>query len=70
MRTMDNNMKEYAGIQRHRNHLFEMVMDKEEAKMQKAKARNDKIKYVQQLTRECGADDKNMKLWIGVLKIT
>lgn len=70
VRSMDNNM-EIARIQNDRNRLFESHMDKkQEAKKQKANAKAEKIRYVQQLARECGANERNMKLWIGVLKIT
>lgn len=71
VRSMDNNMKEIARIQNDRNRLFEIHMDtKQEAKKQKANAKVEKIRYMQQLARECGANKRNMKLWIGVLKIT
>jgi hypothetical protein len=33
-------------------------------------AKAEKIRYVQQLARECGADERNKKLWYAMHKIT
>jgi hypothetical protein len=68
---MDRLMTEQARIDESRNMLFERHFDyKKQYAQQKANARAEKIRIVQQLARDCGVDPRNAKLWCTVLKIT
>ena len=60
VRRMDRFMLENARIQAERNVMIHKHLDnKQQMAKQKDIARHEKIRYVQQLARECGVDEGN-----------
>lgn len=70
VRSMDNNMKEIARINDERNQIMLRHFNQKLQTKQREKEETDEIvRKVQELERECGADESNTTLWLGVLKI-
>ena len=68
-------MSENTRIQAKRNMTFKKHLENKhqiahQLAQQKEVARAEKIRYVQQLARECGVDEGNKQLWYAVHKIT
>ena len=75
VRSMDRFMLENARIQAERNVMFQRHLENKQQVAyqlaeQKEVARVEKIRYVQQLARECGVDESNKQLWYKVFQIT
>jgi len=71
VRRMDRFMLENARIQAERNVMFQRHLENKQQvayqlAQQKEAARVEKIRYVQQLARECGVDEGNKQLWYKV----
>ena len=68
VRRMDRFMLENARIQAERNVMFQRHLENKQhvayqLAQQKEAARVEKIRYVQQLARECGVDEGNKQFW-------
>ena len=71
VRSMNKFMSENARIQAERNVMIQKHLDnKQQMAKQKDIARHEKIRYVQQLVRECGVEETDRKLVYAVHKIT
>ena len=71
VRSMNKFMSENARIQAERNVMMQKHLDaKQQMAQQKEIARHQKIRYVQQLVRECGVEETDRKLVYAVHKIT
>lgn len=70
VRSMDNNMREYNEIARHKVNVMQTIwQQRNQAIQDQQMALTLKVKKVTQLAKECGATSKTPKLWLGVLKI-
>ena len=71
VRSMNKFMSENARIQAERNLMFKKHLENKQQiahqlAQQKEVARAEKIRYVQQLARECGVEETNRPMWFAV----
>jgi hypothetical protein len=70
VRTMENNMRGYNDIARHKLTVLQNIWQERNQLMQdNSKTLERKIAHVQELARQCGATEETPSLWLAMLKI-